>query len=294
MRRMNRRTFIGNSIATTLLASGATSELARAADGSRKLERIGMQLYTVRELMKTDVDGTLAKVAAIGYNEVEFAGYFEHAPNDIRAMLDKHKLTSPSEHVSYEVVQNKWPETLEAAHIVGHKFIVCPSIDDSQRKKGEAWKKAAEVFNRAGEASKKAGIQFAYHNHTWEFEPLADADGKFAYDLLLSEADPKLVKMEMDLCWITIAGQDPLKYFDKYPGRFPLVHVKDWTKGADGKLSEKDGKMADVGSGGIDWKRIFAQSKKAGVEHYFVEHDEPASPIEDLTNSYKYLHDLRY
>ena len=294
MPRMNRRTFIGNSIATTLLASGVTSELARAAGGSRKLERIGMQLYTVRDLMKADVDGTLAKVAAIGYNEVEFAGYFDKAPKDIRAMLDKYKLTAPSEHVSYEVVQNKWQETLDAAHIVGHKFIVCPSIDDEQRKKGAAWKKAAEVFNRAGEASKKAGIQFAYHNHTWEFEPLADAGGKFAYDILLAEADAKLVKMEMDLCWITIAGQDPLKYFDKYPGRFPLVHVKDWTKGADGKLSEKDGKMADVGSGAIDWKRIFAQSKKAGVEHYFVEHDEPAAPLDSLTNSYKYLHDLRY
>jgi sugar phosphate isomerase/epimerase len=294
MPRMNRRTFIGNSIATTLLASGATSELTRAAGGSRKLERIGMQLYTVRDLMKADFEGTLAKVAAISYNEVEFAGYFDKAPKDIRAMLDKYKLTAPSEHVSYEVVQNKWQETLDAAHIVGHKFIVCPSIDDEQRKKADAWKKAAEVFNHAGEASQKAGIQFAYHNHTWEFEPLADAGGKFAYDLLLAEADAKLVKMEMDLCWITIAGQDPLKYFDKYPGRFPLVHVKDWTKGADGKMSEKDGKMADVGSGAIDWKRIFAQSKKAGVEHYFVEHDEPTSPLESLTNSYKYLRDLRY
>ena len=155
-----------------MMASGAT--WTPAADKTRKLERIGMQLYTVRDLMKADVDGTLAKVAAIGYNEVEFAGYFDHAPKDIRAMLDKHKLTAPSEHVSYEVVQNKWPETLDAAQIVGHKFIVCPSIDDSQRTKGEAWKRAAEVFNRAGEASKKAGIQFAYHNHTWEFEPLAD------------------------------------------------------------------------------------------------------------------------
>ncbi|MDP9339900.1 MAG: sugar phosphate isomerase/epimerase [Acidobacteriota bacterium] len=291
---MNRRTFIGSSMATTVMASGAPWAPSRAADGRRKLERIGMQLYTVRDLMKADVDGTLAKVAAIGYNEVEFAGYFEHAPKDIRAMLDKHKLTAPSEHVSYEVVQNKWQETLDAAHIVGHKFIVCPSIDDSQRKKAEAWKKAAEVFNRAGEASKKAGIQFAYHNHTWEFEPLADGGGKFAYDILLSETDAQLVTMEMDLCWITIAGQDALKYFDKYPGRFPLVHVKDWTKGADGKLSEKDGKMADVGSGGIDWKRIFAESKKAGIEHYFVEHDEPASPLESLTNSYKYLQELRY
>ncbi|MEQ1354235.1 MAG: sugar phosphate isomerase/epimerase, partial [Candidatus Acidiferrum sp.] len=265
-----------------------------AAEGTHKLDRIGMQLYTVRDLMKTDFEGTLAKVAGIGYNEVEFAGYFEHAPKDVRAILDKNKLTAPSEHVSYEVVQNKWPETLDAAHVVGHKFIVCPSIDDSQRKVTAAWKKAAEVFNRAGEASQKAGIQFAYHNHTWEFEPLEDFGGKFAYDILLTETDPKLVKMEMDLCWITIAGQDPLTYFNRYPGRFPLVHVKDWTKGPDGKMSEKDGHMADVGSGAIDWKRLFAQSQKAGIKHYFVEHDEPESPLDSLRNSYKYLHDLRY
>ena len=290
MPRMNRRTFIGSSLAATLVASRSSW----AAGTAHKLDRIGVQLYTVRDTMKTDFEGTLEKVAAIGYSEVEFAGYFDHSPADVRAILDRHHLTAPSEHVSYEVVQKKWPETLDAAQVVGHKFIVCPSIDDSQRKVTAGWKKAAEVFNRAGEASQKAGIQFAYHNHTWEFEPLTDSGGKFAYDILLSETDPKLVKMEMDLGWITVAGQDPLTYFNRYPGRFPLVHVKDWTKGPDGKMSEKDGHMADVGSGAIDWKRLFAQSKKAGIKHYFVEHDEPQSPFDSLRNSYQYLHDLRF
>ena len=277
MPRMNRRTFIGSSLAAAL----ANSRFAWAAD-SRKLDRIGMQLYTVRDLMKTDFEGTLAKVAAIGYNEVEFAGYFDHKPQDVRAMLDKLQLTSPSEHVSYEVVQNKWAETLDAAHIVGHKFIVCPSIDDSQRKVTAGGRRrrkfsiAREKPARRPESSSLTTITY------WEFEPLPDTGGKFAYDILLAETDPKLVKMEMDLCWITIAGQDPLTYFNQYPGRFPLVHVKDWTKGPDGKMGEKDGEMADVGSGAIDWKRIFAQSKKAGIQHYFVEHDEPKAPLEDL------------
>jgi sugar phosphate isomerase/epimerase len=293
MPRMNRRTFIGSSAAATLLASRSTWA-SGAAEASRKLDRIGVQLYTVRDMIKTDFEGTLAKVAAVGYSEVEFAGYFDHQPKDIRAILERLHLTAPSEHVSYEVVQNKWPETLDAAHVVGHSFVVCPSIDESERKITTGYKKAAEIFNRAGEASKKAGIQFAYHNHSWEFKPLADGGGKFGYDILLSETDPKLVKMEMDLCWITVAGQDPLTYFNRYPGRFPLVHVKDWTKGPDGKMSEKDGHMADVGSGAIDWKRLFAESKKAGIEHYFVENDEPTSPSEDLRTSYTYLHDLRF
>ena len=293
MPRMNRRTFIGSSVATTFLASKPTWANGAAA-GTHKLDRIGVQLYTVRDMMKTDFEGTLEKVAAIGYNEVEFAGYFDHQPKDIRAILDKLHLTAPSEHVSYEVVQNRWPETLDAAHVVGHNFIVCPSIDEADRKKAAGYKNAAELFNRAGEASKKAGIQFAYHNHSWEFVPLADSDGKFGYDILLNETDPKLVKMEMDLCWITVAGQDPLTYFNRYPGRFPLVHVKDWTKGPDGKMGEKDGHMADVGSGAIDWKPLFAQSKKAGIDHYFVENDEAKSPIEDLRTSYTYLRDLRF
>jgi sugar phosphate isomerase/epimerase len=288
MPRMNRRTFIGSSVATSLLAS----RYSWAAD-THKLERIGLQLYTVRDTMKTDPDGTLAKVAAAGYNEVEFAGYFDHSPKDVRAMLDKHKLTAPSAHVGYEVVENKWQETLDAAHVVGHKFVVCPWIDEKQRT-ADGYKRAAELFNRAGEASQKAGIQFAYHNHTFEFQPSKELGDKLPYDLLLSETDPKLVKMEMDLCWITVGGQDPLTYFDKYPGRFPLVHVKDWTKGPDGKMGEKDGHMADVGGGAIDWKRIFAQSKKAGIEHYFVENDEPKSAEESIAASYKYLRNLRY
>ncbi len=244
--------------------------------------------------MKADFEGTLAKVAAIGYREVEFAGYFDHSPKDVRAILDRLQLTSPSEHVAYAVVQDKWPETLDAAHVVGQTYIVCPWIEESQRKGTDGWKRAAELFNRAGEASHKAGIQFAYHNHTFEFEPSADLGGKVPYDVLLAETDAKLVKMEMDLCWASVAGQDPVSYFERYPGRFPLVHVKDWTKGENGKMSEKDGHMAEVGSGSIDWKRLFAQSQKAGIQHYFVEHDEPKSPLESLSNSYKYLQNLRF
>jgi sugar phosphate isomerase/epimerase len=199
MPRMNRRTFLSSSVAATLLASRPSLVTGGigAAEASHKLDRIGVQLYTVRDMMKTDLEGTLAKVAAIGYQEVEFAGYFDHQPKDIRAILDRLQLTSPGEHVAYEVVQNKWPETLEAAHVVGHNFIVCPSINDAERKKTSGYKKAAELFNRAGEASKKAGIQFAYHNHTYEFERLADGGGQFGYDILLSETDPQLVKISI-------------------------------------------------------------------------------------------------
>src|SRR4029077_11032940 len=258
------------------------------------IERVGLQLYTVRDLMKKDFEGTIAKVAQIGYKEVEFAGYYDRSSQDVRAILEKDGLTSPSTHVGYDICEKKWSETWDAAHTIGHSFVVCPWIDEKQRKTPDGWKRAAELFNRAGEASQKAGIQFAYHNHAFEFEPSEALGGEFPYDFLLAETDPKLVKMEMDLCWITVGGHDPLEYFNRYPGRFPLVHVKDWSTkapagndygGATGAKS-KPGHIADPGQGEVDFKRIFAASDNAGIQHYFVENDEPKSPFDDLKISH--------
>jgi sugar phosphate isomerase/epimerase len=289
---MDRRTFLGTMTAATLLSR----RLGFAAD-DHKIEKIGLQLYTVRDLMKQDFDGTLAKVAATGYKEVEFAGYFDRSPKDVRAAVDRHGLTAPSAHIEYKNLGEKFPEVIEAAKVVGHEYLVNPWIDENIRKQPDGWKQAAETFNRAGEACKKAGIQFAYHNHWFEFLPV---NGKLPYDLLLTDCDPNLVKMELDLCWITVGGQDPLKYFDRYPGRFPLVHVKDVKRvppvtagGAqDFGSSMKD--MTEVGSGIIDWKKIFAQSEKAGIKHYFVEHDNPKKPLESIKKSYDYLARLRF
>jgi sugar phosphate isomerase/epimerase len=297
---MNRRTFIGTSIAATLATA---AKPAWAADTTHHIDRVGLQLYTVRDTMKTDFEGTISKVAAVGYKEVEFASYFDHSPKDVRAILDKNGLAAPSCHVSYDVVEKKWPETLEAAKIVGHSYIICPWIDEKQRAEPGGWKRAAELFNKAGDASKKAGIQFGYHNHSFEFIPADSLGGKLPYDFLLAETNPKLVTMEMDLCWINVAGKDPLAYFEKYPGRFPLVHVKDWIKdpnatdsykGATGSSVKIGGRLADVGQGSINWKRIFAHSEKAGIKHYFVENDEPKSAFDDIKVSYDYLHNLQF
>jgi sugar phosphate isomerase/epimerase len=274
---MDRRTFLGTVTAATVLGS----RLSWAAD-DRKIDKIGLQLYTVRDAMKSDVAGTLAKVAQIGYREVEFAGLFGHSPKEARAMLDKDGLTAPSSHVPYETLGADWEKTLEDAKTLGQSYIVLPSVDDQLLKQADSLNKLVETMNRAGEASRKAGIQFAYHNHAKEF---VDVNGKLAYDILLQQTDPNLVKMEMDLYWITKAGHDPLVYFEKYPGRFPLVHVKDMAK---------DGGFADVGSGTMDFKKIFAQSDKAGIKHYFVENDQPKSPFEDIRISFDYLQKLRF
>ncbi len=295
---MKRRTFIESSLAAATVASLPFRGLAAA----HQVDPLGVELYTVRDLMKTDVPGTLAKVAAIGYKEVEFAGYFDRSPKDLRAILDKNGLTAPACHVSYAVVQNKWPEAIEAGHILGHKYIICPWIDDSQRQSADGYKRAVELFNKAGEASRKAGIQFGYHNHFWEFLPDNNLGGKLPYDYMLESIDPANLKMELDLCWITVAGKDPLAYFKQYPGRFALVHVKDLSKIPPLVRGKTSKEMIDdvavnftaIGGGVIDWKKLLPAAQNAGVEHFFVENDEPTDAIANLTDSYAYLSKLRF
>jgi sugar phosphate isomerase/epimerase len=297
---MRRRTFLGTSIGAAAGAALPGAALSWAAEGTHKVSPIGVQLYTVRTEMEKDFAGTIAKVAEVGYKEVEFAGYFKHSPKEVRATLDKNGLKAPSCHVSYDIVENHLPETIEAAHAVGHEYIVCPWIEEKQREAPGGWQKAAELFNKAGEQCRKAGVQFAYHNHTFEFQPSKALGAELPYDLLLKETDPKNVKMEMDLCWIKVAGGDPVHYFNLYPGRFPMFHVKDMKKLPQGEAAktadpgEEIANMTDVGSGVIDWKYIFSHAGKSGVKHYIVEHDKPANPLESIAASLKYLQNLRY
>jgi sugar phosphate isomerase/epimerase len=302
---MNRRTFIESSIATAVVTASANSAWAAA----HHIDRVGLQLYTVRNLMKQDFDGTIAGVAKIGYKEVEFAGYFGKSPKEVRATLDSNGLTSPSAHHPMEAppasagktpnLTDNLQEIIEGAHTIGQKFLVCPYLDAKSRT-ADGYKRLAESCNRVGAAAKKAGIQFAYHNHSFEFEKVDGLDGKLPFDYLLTQTDAKNVKVEMDLCWITVGGQDPVAYFNKYPGRFPLVHVKDWSKdgsdpgGNEGAVGHAvPGHIANVGSGSIDWKNIFAHSSKAGIQHYLVENDE-AKSLDDPKASYDYLTKLTF
>jgi sugar phosphate isomerase/epimerase len=295
---MDRRTFLESSVAAGVLASLPIKTFG----ATHRIEKVGVQLYTVRDVMKADFDGTLLKVAKIGFKEVEFAGYFNHSPKDVRASLDKVGLSAPSAHFGPDIIQNHLPETLEAAHVIGHQFIVCPWIEESDRKAPDGYKRVADTFNKAGEACKKAGIQFAYHNHNFEFYPAPTLNGQTPYDFLLTSTDPNNVQMEMDLCWITVGGQDPVKYFQNHPGRFPLVHVKDISKIPDaaatksGPLSMEDIEktMTAAGAGAIDWKRIFSHADEGGIKHYFVENDLPKDPFANIAESYKYLSQLQF
>ena len=273
---MDRREFL-----TTMGAAGVAVAGHRWLPPAR-LDKIGVQLYTVRRAMRADFEGTLARVAAIGYKEVEFAGYFERAPQQVKATLDKLGLTAPSTHLQPDVLEKNWEQTIRDSLTMGHKYITMAWIDESRRKTLDDWRRIAELFNRSAQIAKRHGIGFAYHNHNYEFAPL---EGQIPYDILLSNTDPNLVCLEIDLYWIASKGIDPFVYINKYPGRVRMVHAKD---------IDAAGNMLDVGAGKIDFKSIFAARSKAGLEHVFVEHDEPTDPLQSITNSYRYLSKLEF
>src|SRR6266571_1209784 len=196
--------------------------------------------------------------------------------------LLRHGLAAPAAHVS--LAPNEWRAALDAAPVIGHRYLVVPWIAAEARRTLDDYKRMAQRFNQAATAARAAGIQFAYHNHDFEFVPM---DGRLPYDVLLAETDPHLVQLEIDLYWITKGGQDPLTYFARWPGRVPLVHVKD-------SAGPPDHRMVDVGAGTIDWKRIFAQGEQAGIRHCFVEHDAPANAFASIRASYEYLKRLEF
>lgn len=278
---IDRRSFLG-VLSASLLATAFGSR-AYGMSSVRRLDRIGVQLYTIRDALTTDLDGSLARVAAIGYQDVELAGYRSHSVAEFKAALDRHGLSAPSTHIAMERVRDELPKVLDEAHQLGHQFVICPNIPDE--KAGlDGYRQAADLLNHAGEIAGRSGIRIGYHNHESELVPI---DGVRPYDVILDRTDPKLVAMEMDIFWLVKGGGDPLAYFNKYPGRFRMVHVKDM----DGSAAKT---MVDVGKGVIDWKAIFAQSGKAGIEHSFVEHDNAKDPFASIAASYKYLRGLEF
>jgi sugar phosphate isomerase/epimerase len=241
--------------------------------------KIGLQLYTLRSELSKDLMGTLKKVSAIGYKEVELFGYsngkfFGKTPKEFKTILGDLGLDPVSGHYGAGVenktavgtLSNNWQQAVDDAAEIGQKYAVCAYLTDTERKTIDQYKSYVDLFNKSGEVAKKAGLQFGYHNHDFEFKKI---DGQLPYDLIAS-TDPELVKLELDLYWIVKAGMDPVDLFKKYPGRFPLWHVKD--------MDKTDQSFAEVGNGSIDFKKIFAARKTAGLTHFFVEQDVAKRP----------------
>lgn len=250
-----------------------------------RLSWIGLQLYTVRHLMEKDVEGTLRRVADIGFREVEFAGHFNRSARALRATLDGLGLTSPASHLGLDdFSRSNAARTFDDAATLGHTHVVVAWIDASLRKTVDDWKHLAERFSTIAEMAKRHGMGFAYHNHEYDHVPIG---GRVPLDVVLESSDPALVRLELDLYWMTRGGGDWRSYFARWPGRIPMVHVKD-------SAGPPEHEMRDVGAGKIPFAQIFAQRERAGIQHFFVEHDEPADPIASITASYEYLRTLTF
>jgi len=301
----DRRTFLATLGAAALGVSrpGALAALTGGISGKAKLSRIGIQLYTVRRAATTDLAGTLARLAAIGFKEVELAGYYNHSAADFRDLLKRNGLAAPSGHIAIELIENDPAKTFADAHTVGHEWITVPSLPRGKHESEDDWKHVAAQFNAAATKAKAEGFRFAFHNHN---DIVRTQNGILPIEILMRETDPALVFYEMDIYWAVSGGSDPLALLAKYPGRFKMFHVKD------GKPPYTDASQTDLGQGTIDFKSIFAkvqscastnrargcESPKGGarttIEHYFMESDSAADPLLFAESGYKYLANLEY
>ncbi|MDG3444238.1 sugar phosphate isomerase/epimerase family protein [Nitrospirillum amazonense] len=301
--RTSRRAFLGGAAALAGLSLARLSTAASTPFFKGNGLPIGLQLYTLGDLVEKDLPGTLKAVADMGYRAVELPGFYGHTAGDLAAALKAAGLVCESAHIN---AQGRGPAPslsgdLDAlvrdAHTIGLKFIVMPMFTVPARLGGlqagegfgdflarvasqftaDDWKSQAAFLNEKGAALKKAGLQLAYHNHNPEF---AVAGGPGAggtatgYDILLAETDPDLVKMEMDAGWVAAAGLDPVALLQTHPGRFRLMHVKDLKAGT---VPNTGLKMdpTEVGGGTLDWHRILPAAHAAGINHFYVEQEPP-------------------
>jgi sugar phosphate isomerase/epimerase len=311
----NRRNFLQQSGALAL-ASLIYPGLGKASNlfPTRANKAIGLQLYTVAGFMETDPKGTLQKLAAIGYKELESAGsskgnYYGYTPNQFAAMVKDMGMTWRSEHVGgfplsmSEIMkfarnaedsakiqkmapmiegmakmpnlQKNTQQLADEAAEGGLSYMICSGVPVDTM---DAVKSAVDLLNKAGEACKKVGVQFGYHNHYFEFNPV---NGVVPFDYFMANTDKNLVKFELDLGWATVAGKDPVDIFKKYSGRIPLWHVKDVNKSTLTPVA--------MGTGNVDFKRLFTNSEVSGMKYFFVEEEDAQKPLELVANDYAFI-----
>ncbi len=301
MLKQSRRDFLKTGSASLIYGSA----LLQGATAFAKTLKVplGLQLYSVREQLPKDYDGTLKQIAAIGYREVESAGYYGHSPADVKAAMNAAGLKLVSAHYSSDDLHKSLDEIIAFSKAVGNSHIICsfPGFKDPARVsglKGEArlhaftledWRWNAEQFNIFGEKTRAAGIQFGYHNHFLEF---TKAEGVTPLDEIIRLTDPAKVTFEMDCGWVVVGGGDPVSYLKKYPTRITMLHVKDFKNPS--APPGTDRQVAELGQGSIDYAPIFKQAALAGhIHHIFVEQEAfDMPPMESLKVDADYMRKL--
>jgi sugar phosphate isomerase/epimerase len=258
---------------------------------------IGLQPYTVRNDLKADFVGTLKKVKAMGYTEIEVSGgegygdFYGHKAGDLKKILDDVGMRAPSCHYGAPKDDSGWARNIEDAHTLGMEYMLSTTHSEWE-KSLDGWKRTGDFFNHLGKMCRDAGLKFAYHNHNFEFRAY---DGVIAYDELLRSSDKDLVKMEMDCFWITFAGQSPVDYMHKHPDRFAMLHIKDLKPGLKPTTGGfKGNPFTEVGTGVIDWKAVFTAARACKITHYYVEQDMWDRPsLDSARMSIDYLKKLK-
>ena len=275
-----RRNFLKNiTLMSGVLAT--TSLQAESLPAMGKKMKAGIQLWTLKDVIGSDLTGTLSALSKIGYNSLEPYGFdgsfYGHSAKDFRKMCSDLGMVITSTHSGINV--ENAPMYAEKAAEAGLEYIVLPSFNGRPEKTLDDFKKVAHEMNQIGEITKKAGITFGYHNHNFEFQPM---EGKLPYDTLLAETDPALVTFQMDIYWVIKGGQKPEEYFEKHPGRFGLWHIKDMSN---------NGESCIVGNGHIKFKELMKLSKKAGLKRIIYEQEQysEGTPVYCAEQSYKYI-----
>jgi len=251
----------------------------------RRLDRIGLAMITIGRVSARDYEAALHQVAAIGYRELDMYIYeSRRTPKETRAMIDRAGLTCPSARVRTPALYRGLDRYLDAANILGARWLTLADVPSEERLQLLDWRELADVMNRAGEAARKHGLGFVYHNHSYELEP---QEGTVPLDLLLASTDPTLVKLQMDVYWMTHGSRDPATEIRRLGSRVASLHLKDMDRTPERGITT-------VGRGKIDFAPILAAATDAGVANYFVEEDAPADPMEAIRASYSHLARLEF
>lgn len=319
----SRSEFIKTSLAAVAGTLVASPVLLTASSCNSTTKNIGLQVWSLAKNLEQDFTGTLELIAKTGYKELELfgpypfsteqdkavwsgvaqlvgfsqSGYFNHTAQQFKEILDSYGLRTPAMHVGLDTLRHNMGGLAEAAHLLGQQYAGIASIPEEERRTLDDYKRIADDFNTIGENAKALGLRFYYHNHGYG---LTELEGEIPFDIILERTDPSLVFLEMDIFWTIAGGADPLKYLDKHPGRFKLMHIKDMKEqvrfsgdgGTPQQWMELFPYITDAGSGVLDLKSILAHAKKSGVDHFIIENDVITNPKESLTKGYEYVASL--